>query len=83
MADHIGSIGLAESVFTDPTTRVEILVDGQPIVAARWVRTHPGATYAYWQATVPEPASRQVEIVARIYLQGVHEVDRVVSVSFD
>lgn len=83
MADHIGSIGRAEAIFADPTTRVEFFVDGQPVVTDRWLRIHRGAVYAYWQANVSDPAVGQIEVVARIYIEGVHSVDRVVSVRLD
>ena len=83
MADHVGSITEAVAVFEDPTTRVDFLVDGSPVPSTRWVRTHNGAVYAYWQTTLTDRAPGQIEVVAQIRVLGVHAVDRVTTVTLE
>lgn len=82
MAEHVGDLDVAEALFADPGTRIDLFVDGTPLFVRSTSRRHTGAVYRYWEGLIPAGARGQVTVEAHTYLRGTPTTIRVIVVEF-
>jgi hypothetical protein len=82
MAAHVGDLDLAEGLFLDPRTRIELFADGAPLSVRSSLARHSGAVYRYWEGIIPEGTEGRVTVEAHTYLRGEPTSIRIVAIDF-
>ncbi len=82
MFDHLGDLDLASTVLMDPDTRIDLLIDGNPVPTTVSSHRSSGAVYRYWAGTIPAGTRGTVVVEARVSIGGVSTAVRTVSIEF-